>query len=143
MPSARSVVIKLNEEGSFLAGPRSLKCASFIKFAFSLRLGTWPLRTVRCGFRGLPPAAGANARFLLLALRLLPFSRSSFRRRRGRPHAIKYLRSRERHENRAWKSWVQQAFASRARRARRFFQHLHRHEVRAGTMAHPCDAMLC
>ena len=34
-------------------------------------------------------------------------------------------------------------FPSRARGARRFFQRLHRHEVRPGTMAHPCDAMFC
>src|SRR6185437_14810601 len=38
----------LNEDGSSFGGPRSLKCASFIKFAFSFRLGSWPLRTVRC-----------------------------------------------------------------------------------------------
>ncbi len=48
------MVIKLNEEGSFFAGPRSLKCASFIKFALSLRLGTWPLRTVMCPAPWIP-----------------------------------------------------------------------------------------
>jgi hypothetical protein len=37
--SSRSVVIALNEEGSFLAWPRSLKCASFFKFVLSFRLG--------------------------------------------------------------------------------------------------------
>jgi hypothetical protein len=34
-------------------------------------------------------------------------------------------------------------FALRTRGTRRFFQRLHRHEVRVGTITHSCNAVLC
>src|SRR6266849_8674487 len=54
LASRRSAEMTENAEGSWAAGPRSLKCNSFITFSLSLRLGALPLRTFTCPVPCIP-----------------------------------------------------------------------------------------